>query len=103
MPDRAVRYHRWSVDDIDRKVIAHVQEYGQISTRTLQNLFDMDAYRAPDVPKDLRNRGILVKTSAQERGPWVEYGPIPKFPKSKARKGDASKRTQNPVPGTVFD
>ena len=78
----AVAYHRRTVDDIDRKVIAHVNEYGRISNRTLQNLFDIDVYRARDVLRDLRDREILLKTSKQERGTAVEYGPGPKFPTS---------------------
>jgi len=82
----AVAYHRRTVDDIDRKVIAHVNEYGRISNRTLQNLFDIDVYRARDVLRDLRDREILVKTSKQERGTAVEYGPGPKFPKPKRRR-----------------
>jgi ATP-dependent DNA helicase RecG len=88
----AVRYHRRTVDDIDRKVIAHVQEYGRISNRTLQNLFDIDTYRARDVLKNLREREILVKTSTQERGIAVEYGPGKKFPKSKRRRADPAWR-----------
>lgn len=77
----AVAYHRRTIDDIDRKVIAHVREYGRISNRTLQNLFDIDVYRARDVLRDLRDREILVKVSKQERGTAVEYGPGPQFPK----------------------
>ncbi|MCC7078884.1 MAG: putative DNA binding domain-containing protein [Acidimicrobiia bacterium] len=82
----AVAYRRRSVDDTDRKVIAHVNEYGRISNRTLQNLLDLDVFRARDLLRDLQQRQILVKTSEQQRGPAVEYGPGPKFPKQK-RKG----------------
>ena len=82
----AVAYHRRRVDDIDRKVIAHVNEYGRISNRTLQNLFDIDVYKARDVLRDLRDREILVKTSKQERGTAVEYGAGPKFPTSGRRR-----------------
>ena len=42
----AVRYHRRTTDDVDRKVIAHINEYGKITNRTLQNLFDIDVRRA---------------------------------------------------------
>ena len=81
----AVGYHRRTVDDIDRKVIAHVDEYGRISNRTLQNMLDIDVYRARDVLRDLRDREVLVKTSRQQRGTAVEYGPGPRFPATKRR------------------
>lgn len=35
-------------------------------------------YRA--LLRRLQQRGLLVKTSAQQRGPGVEYGPGPDFP-----------------------
>lgn len=81
----AVRYHRRTVDEIDRKVIAHVKEYDRISNRTLQNLFDIDVYRARDILADLVQREILVRTSDQARGPKVDYGPGAKFPHPRAR------------------
>ena len=99
----AVRYHRRTVDDIDRKVIAHVQEYGRISNRTLQNLFDIDTYRARDVLKDLRERDMLIKTSTQERGIAVEYGPGPKFPKLKRRRATPDRRDSEPTSDTLFE
>lgn len=99
----AVRYHRRTVDDIDRKVIAHVQEYGRISNRTLQNLFDIDTYRARDVLKDLREREVLVKTSTQERGIAVEYGPGPKFPKSKRQRAKTAEKASEPSSDTLFE
>jgi ATP-dependent DNA helicase RecG len=82
----AVRYHRRTVDDIDRKVIAHVHEYGKVTNRTLQNLLDVSLARARSMLADLVRREILVKTSAHERGPGVEYGPGPKFPEKKKRR-----------------
>lgn len=81
----AVAYHRRTVDDIDRKVIAHVDEYGRISNRTLQNMLYIDVYRARDVLRDLRGREVLVKTSRQQRGTAVEYGPGPRFPATRRR------------------
>ena len=75
----AVRYHRRTLDDIDRKIIAHVTEYGRVTNRTVQNLFDIDVYKARDILADLKQRQILVRTSQQERGPTVEYGAGSKF------------------------
>ncbi|MCK6526567.1 putative DNA binding domain-containing protein [Myxococcota bacterium] len=82
----AVPYQRRTVDEIDRKVIAHVVEYGRITNKTVQNLLDVSLQRARDLLSDWVRRGILVKTSAHERGPGVEYGPGPGFPGSGGRK-----------------
>jgi len=84
----AVAYQRRTTDEIDRKVIAHVREYGKITNKTLQNFFDVHVYRARDIISDLVKREILIRTSENQRGPKVEWGPGPKFPstRSKARK-----------------
>jgi ATP-dependent DNA helicase RecG len=81
----AVRYHRRTTDDIDRKVIAHINEYGKVTNRTLQNLFDIDVWRARDILADLQQRVLIVRTSEAARGPHVEYGPGPKFPRRRSR------------------
>ncbi|MEI2638370.1 MAG: ATP-binding protein [Microthrixaceae bacterium] len=81
----AVRYHRRTVDETDLKVIAHLNEYGRVTNRTLQNLFDIDVYRARDILADLQNREIVVRTSEATRGPSVEYGPGHKFPQKRRR------------------
>lgn len=88
----AVRYNRRSVDQTDRRVIAHVREYGKITNRTIRNYFDVDVARARDILKDLVGRGILVKTSEAERGPSVTYGPGPKFPARQTRSPASNKR-----------
>lgn len=82
----AVPYQRRTVDEIDRKVIAHVQEYGKVTNRTVQNLLDVGINRARDILADMVRRRILRKTSAHERGPGVEYGPGSRFPASRKRK-----------------
>jgi ATP-dependent DNA helicase RecG len=74
-----------NVTETDRKVIAHVAEYGKITNRTIQNLFDLTVHRANTLLDDLIRREILVKTSNQQRGPGVEYGPGPRFPQRTAR------------------
>lgn len=76
----AVHYHRRSGDDIDRKVIAHVAEYERVTNATVRNLLDVSVTRASAILRDLVNRGVLVKTSAQQRGSAVEYGPGSGFP-----------------------
>lgn len=76
----AVEYQRRSIEDTDLKVVAHLKDYGRINNRTIQDMFDVNVYRASGLLRDLQDRGILVKTTAQQRGPGVEYGPGPKFP-----------------------
>ena len=84
----AVIYQRPSLQDTDRKVTAHVKDYGRINNRTIQDMFDVDVYRASALLRDLQERGVLVKTTAQQRGPGVEYGPGPKFPSRKRKPRD---------------
>jgi ATP-dependent DNA helicase RecG len=99
----AVRYHRRTVDEIDRKVISHLHEYGKITNRTLQNLFDIDVYRSRDILADLQNRELIVRTSEATRGPTVEYGPGPKLPKSRRRRGpQPSRDPQDPGSPSLF-
>lgn len=85
----AVPYQRRTIDEIDRKVIAHIREYGKVTNKTIQNLFDVGVQRARDVLADMVGRGIIVKTSPHERGPGVEYGPGAKFPARKRRQRGA--------------
>ena len=82
----AVRYHRRTTDAVDRKVISHMEEYGKISNRTLQNLFDIDVWRARDILADLQQRGIILRTSTATRGPNVEYGPGTEYPRPRPRR-----------------
>ncbi|MHB1928068.1 MAG: hypothetical protein ACYDEN_06090 [Acidimicrobiales bacterium] len=67
-------------------MIAHINEYGKITNKTLQNLFDIDLWRARDILADLQQRSIIVRTSEATRGPSVEYGRGPNFPRKRARK-----------------
>ncbi len=90
----AVRYHRRTTDQVDRKVIAHLHEYGKLTNRTLQNIFDIDVWRARDILADLQTRDIIVRTSEAARGPNVEYGKGSAFPKSRPRRT----RSKKPAP-----
>ncbi len=76
----AVAYNRRTEDETDRKVIAHLREYGRITNRTLQNMFDVGVFKARDILSDLSARGLVQRISAQTRGPKVEWGPGPGFP-----------------------
>lgn len=75
----SVHYHRRSGDDIDRKVIAHVAEYERVTNATVRNLLDVSVTRASAILRDLVDRNVLVKTSTQQRGIAVEYGPGLRF------------------------
>ncbi|MGH3903381.1 MAG: ATP-binding protein [Pseudonocardiaceae bacterium] len=75
----AVGYHRAPSADRDRKIVEHLTEYGSINNRTVQNLFDVDVYRASAILRDLVARGVVVRTSDQKRGHSVRYGPGPGF------------------------
>ena len=79
-------YRRRTPDEIDRKITAHVEEYGRITNRTVQRLLDVKLTRASVILGDFVDRGILTKISDYERGPGVEYGPGKKFPTPAKRK-----------------
>lgn len=76
----AVAYNQRDTDDLDRKMLAHVVEYGVVTNRTVQNLLDVSLTRARDLLKDWVARGLLVKTSAHERGPGFNTGRDPGSP-----------------------
>lgn len=75
----AVAYHRAPSSERERKIAEHMSEYGSINNRTVQNMFDVDVYRASAILRDLVARDILVRTSEQQRGQTVRYGPGPSY------------------------
>lgn len=93
---QAVSYQRRTVDETDRKIIAHVLEYGTITNKTVQNLFDVGIPRARDILRDLVDREVLVKQSEHERGPGVEYGKGACFPTTKGSRSQLALKL--PVP-----
>ena len=74
-----VAYNKMTGDEIDRKILMHLREYGRISNKTLQNMLDVDVYRSRDILRKLVERDIIVRTSSQTRGIAVEYGPGTRF------------------------
>lgn len=76
---RAVGYHWRQTDDIDRKVLDHVREYGHVTNQTLRRLFDLDIPIARDILRDLQQREILRKIDPGRGGPGIRYGPGPAF------------------------
>ena len=79
-------YRRRVGDDTDRKVVEIVRETGSVNGRIVRTLLDVDASTASRVLADLVARGLLVKTSAAQRGPSVAYGPGPQFPRAARRR-----------------
>jgi len=79
----AVAYHRAPAIERDRKIVEHLAEYGSINNHTVQNLFDVDVYRASAVLRDLVDREVVVRTSEQTRGQAVRYGCGPAFRQSR--------------------
>ncbi|MEV2273421.1 hypothetical protein [Nonomuraea africana] len=77
---RAMSYHRHTIDGIDQKIVEHVREYGFVTNRTLQRLFDIHVYAARDLLNSLRDREILEKIGEAKGGRGVRYGPGPRFP-----------------------
>jgi ATP-dependent DNA helicase RecG len=81
----ALAYQLRSKRDVERKVVAHVREYGSINNSAVKRMLDVDVYVARDILKDLVQREILSRTSEQRRGTAVKYGKGQKFP-ARARK-----------------
>jgi ATP-dependent DNA helicase RecG len=81
----AVSYHSRAIDDIDKKIIDHLNDYGEVNNRTIQRLFDVDVYQARDILQSLVGREIIARSSAQKRGVAVKYSPGPAFPSKKRR------------------
>ncbi len=82
----AVPYNKATMESIDAKVVAHVNEYGKITNKTVQNIFDVNMQHARAILSDLVQREVLNKSSAHQRGPGVEYGPGQRFPKKSSRR-----------------
>ncbi|WP_322747228.1 MULTISPECIES: ATP-binding protein [unclassified Frankia] len=78
---RAVRYHRQGPAQTDEKVLEHVREYGYVTNRTLQRMFDVTMFGARDMLADLRRRGVLCKIGDAHGGTGVRYGPGDAFPR----------------------
>lgn len=78
---RAVAYRRRTVDQTDEKVIEHVREYGFVTNKTLQRMFDINLFAARNLLSDLRSRGTLEKIGTARGGPGVKYGPGANFPR----------------------
>lgn len=99
----AVAYNRRTADDTDRKIIAHLREYGRVTNRTLQNMFDISVFKARDILGDLAARGIVERVSTQTRGPKVEWGPGPRFPRKRrdTPMRDVAASSQPNLPGIL--
>ncbi|WP_131765130.1 hypothetical protein [Candidatus Protofrankia californiensis] len=82
----ALAYRVRNADEIDRRIVEHVREYGWITNRTIQNLFTVDVYQARRWLAGLRQRGLLEQvTEGRSSGPGIRYGPGPAFPGQSSR------------------
>ncbi|MDO8213720.1 RNA-binding domain-containing protein [Conexibacter sp. CPCC 206217] len=77
----ALSYRTVSADEIDRKIVEFVRKNETVDNKTLQIFFDMDVNGAAYRLRTLVNAGLLQKLGAQRRGPGIQYGPGPNFPK----------------------
>lgn len=77
---RAVAYGHLDQSGRDQKVVDHVQEYGFVTNKTIQRLFDTNVYNARNILSDLRRRGIVEKVGDARGGVGVTYGPGPSYP-----------------------
>lgn len=89
----AVSYNKFTTTQSDRKVVAHIREYGKITNKTVQNILDLNIPQARAILADLVERELLVKTSGHQRGPGVEYGPGAKFPPAPAKRKRSAKES----------
>lgn len=97
----ALAYQSRPKSDVERKVVAHVREYGSINNDAVKRMFDVDVYAARDILKDLVDREILARTSEQSRGTAVKYGDGRRFPAKAKRPKENSSPAQLGPP--LFD
>lgn len=72
---RALAYHRRQLDASDDKILEQIREYGYVTNRTVQRMFDIDVYRARNLLADMRSRRLISKIGDARGGPGVRYGP----------------------------
>lgn len=97
----ALAYQSRPKSDIERKVVAHVRDYGSINNDAVKRMFDVDVYAARDILKELVQREVLARTSEQSRGTAVKYGEGRKFPTKASRAKVAPGAHQEEMP--LFD
>lgn len=99
----ALAYQSRPKSDVERKVVAHVREYGSINNDAVKRMFDVDVYSARDILKELVDREILARTSTQSRGTAVKYGKGRKYPAKTIPQREASSATQPDTPLSDLD
>jgi ATP-dependent DNA helicase RecG len=70
----AIPYAWQTSSDIERRVLAHLREYGRVTNGTIQNLFNVKVDRANQILRDLRDRSLIVRTSEATRGGSTRAG-----------------------------
>lgn len=93
---RAITYRTTDAGEFDAKVVGHLEEFGVITNRPLQRMFDVSVFGARDLLRELQNRGVLVKLSLAKQGPGVQYGPGPNVPKSTPKRSRRAAADESP-------
>jgi ATP-dependent DNA helicase RecG len=78
----ALDYRTVTGDEIDRKIVEFVRKNKTIDNKTIQIFFDLDVNGAAYRIKTLVRSGVLAKLGEQKRGPGIQYGAGPNFPKA---------------------
>jgi ATP-dependent DNA helicase RecG len=80
----ALSYRTVSADEIDRKIVEYVRKNKTIDNKTLQIFFDLDVQGAAYRLRTLVRSGVLEKLGDRERGPGIQYGSGPRFPRRRS-------------------
>jgi ATP-dependent DNA helicase RecG len=91
----ALAYRVRNTDEIDRRIVAHVREYGWITNKSLQNLFSVDVFQARRWLAALKKRGVLRQTTeGRTTGPGIQYGPGQAFPAARSGRSRSGRRSR---------
>lgn len=96
----AVTYRRRTSEATDVRVLDLLRETTTINARMVRLVLETDTPTTSRILADMVDRGLLVKTSAAERGPGVTYGPGPKVPTTKKRAAPRRRPSSEP---TLFE
>ena len=89
-------YRTSDAGEFDDKVADHLEEFGVITNRTLQRMFEISVFAACDLLRELQNRGVVGKLSQARSGPGVQYGPGPNLPAGRRKRRSRSGRGGTP-------
>lgn len=85
----AVAYGRHGADEVDKKVIDHVREYGFVTSRTIQRLFDIGVPSARNALADMRSRGCSKRSGTRGAAGGSGTARVPTFQSSHSTRRSA--------------